>query len=413
MTELLLRVGRLVDGTGAPPVRDQEILVRDGAIAAIGPAGSLTSTGEVREYPAGTALPGLIDTHVHLTFSAGPTHDVVRATLERESDDELFLRAAANAQRHLAAGVTSLRDCGGRGNVTLRLRDAARAGAMPLPRISACGPAITTARGHLNYLRCVAEGEPAVRAAAKRVLEEGADFVKICATGGIMTAESDPMAPQYSVPELAAAVEEADARGTLVAAHALSRVGLERCVEAGVRSIEHCLWQTGLGEFDFGPETARTMVERGVVAGLTFSAVSQAGYRAAKGAPVPEGFGPWQARLANRYAAERRMIDAGVAYTVHSDAGVRETPFGDFWVCLATMVHELKVTPVEAIRAATAVPAALLGWADRVGSLTVGRRADLLVVAGDPAAEIEALAQVEAVFLDGAPVGERGRLRVR
>src|SRR5205085_2065709 len=127
-------------------------------------------------------------------------------------------------------------------------------GLVPGPRLRVSGPAITTPRGHLNYLGSIARNEDEMRARAREVLDAGADFIKLCATGGIMTAESDPMASQYTTAELRAAVEVAEERGTLVAAHVLATEGLERCIRAGVRSIEHCLWQDVPGEFRFRPE---------------------------------------------------------------------------------------------------------------------------------------------------------------
>ncbi len=401
----LIRAARLVDGTGAQPLADHEIVVVDSAIAAVRPIGSESVRQEtpIDEFPGATVLPGLIDSHVHLTFNAAATHEQVRDTLAGETDAQLLTRALANARAHLAGGVTSLRDCGGRGFVTLAARDLAREDPS-LPRIAACGPAITTSLGHLYYLGLVAEGEAGVGRAAREVLDRGADFVKICATGGIMTPESDPLAAQYTIAELASAVAAAEARGTLVAAHSLNREGLARCVAAGVRSIEHCLWQTAPGEFAFDPELAAELRARGVVAGLTFAGISQARYRAGRGLPTGEDLGPWAQRLAGRFGAERAMIDAGVRHTVHSDAGVRQTPFGEFWLCLAAMVQELGVTPLAAIHAATAAPAALLGWGDRLGTLAPGRRADILVVHGDPSERIEALASVLAVYRDGIPV---------
>src|SRR5437588_4172563 len=133
----ILRASQLIDGTGAAPRPDTEVVIDGARIAAIRPAGSGAEGGvEVVEYPGATVLPGLIDAHVHLTFCAGKSHDEVRARLAEESDEELFARALANARAHLASGVTSLRDCGGRGGVTLALRDAVREGRCAGPRIA-------------------------------------------------------------------------------------------------------------------------------------------------------------------------------------------------------------------------------------------------------------------------------------
>jgi imidazolonepropionase-like amidohydrolase len=411
----LILAGRLIDGTGAPPVERMALVLREGTIEAVVPQAHLSRSqwqgASVLDLEAATVLPGLIDTHAHLTFNAGPNHDVVRSAVVEESDGRLALRALANAQAHLAGGVTTIRDTGGRGFLTLAVRDAVCDGLVLGPRLQASGPAITTTRGHLNYLGAIANSAEEVRQWSRQVLDAGADFIKLCATGGIMTAESEPLGSQYTTEALREAVEEAESRGTLVAAHVLAAEALERCVRAGVRSIEHCLWQDEPGVFRFQPELAAEMREKQIVAGLTFAGVSQARYKELKlGADSGADMGVWQQRLVNRYAAEREMIAAGVRYVLHSDAGVRETPFGTFWLTLATAVFELEISPLQAITAATATPAALMGLDQEVGTLQPGRRADLLVIEGDPSEQIELLARPKKVLLNGALVAEDGNL---
>jgi imidazolonepropionase-like amidohydrolase len=405
----LILAGRLIDGTGAEPLERQALVLREGRIAEVVAQPDLSRThrqgASLLDLGDATVLPGLIDTHVHLTFNAGPNHDVVREAVVMESDERLAVRAIGNAQAHLAGGVTTVRDTGGRGLVTLAVRDAVREGLAPGPRIQASGPAITTTRGHLNYLRGIANGAAEVRRRAAEVLDAGADFVKLCATGGIMTAESEPMGSQYTVAELREAVDEAASRGTLVAAHVLAYESLERCVQAGVRSIEHCLWQDAPGEFRFRPELAEEMKRQGTFAGLTFAGISQAHYRkTVLGDPAAPDMGVWQERLARRYEAEREMIASGVRYVLHSDAGVRETPFGTFWLTIATGCLELEISPLDAIRATTSSAAALMGLTDLTGALAPGLQADLLVVDDNPAERIEALARPKMVLLGGAIV---------
>jgi len=427
----VILAGQLIDGTGAPPMERQALVLREGRIAAVLPQADLTRTqlqdASVLDLGEATVLPGLIDTHAHLTFNAGPDHETVRRAVVTESDERLALRSIANAQAHLAGGVTTIRDTGGRGFVTLAVRDAVRDGLVVGPRIQASGPAITTTRGHLNYLGCIANNAVELRQRSKEVLDAGADFVKLCATGGIMTAESEPLGSQYTEAELREAVDEAETRGTLVAAHALAAEALGYCVRAGVRSIEHCLWQDTPGEFRFQPELAAEMRRKGIVAGLTFAGISQGRYlkhrseqesarsgidAAEQSGPPATGMGVWQQRLANRYVAEREMVASGVQYVLHSDAGVRETPFGRFWLILATACFELGITPLQAITATTATPAALMGLESETGSLRAGRWADLLVVDENPAERIEALAHPRLVLLAGRPVADQSGLRI-
>lgn len=409
----LILADTLIDGTGAAPLRRAALLLHQGRIQQVLSQADLSRTqreGVVLDLGAASVLPGLIDPHVHLTFNAGPNHEVVRRAITEESDARLVARAVANAQAHLAGGVTTVRDVGGRGFLTLAVRDAVRDGIVVGPRMRVSGPAITTPRGHLNYLGAIARNAEELRARAREVLDAGADFVKLCATGGIMTAESDPIAPHFTEAELREAVEEAEGRGTLVAAHVLSFAGLEPCVRAGVRSIEHCAWQDAPGEYRFRPEVAAEMREKGYFAGFTFAGIGQARYRAQVLGLPGEDLGVWQQRLENRFASERQTIAAGVRYVLHSDAGVRGTPFGEFWLVLAAACYELDLPPLEAIRAVTATAAALLGWDAEVGSLQPGRRADLLVVDGNPAEEIAALRAPRLVLKDGHVVARDGAL---
>jgi imidazolonepropionase-like amidohydrolase len=425
----VILAGQLIDGAGGPPLPRRALVLREGRIVASVPQGELTRTqlqdAAVLDLGEATVLPGLIDTHVHLTFNAGPDHETVRRAVVTESDERLALRSIANAQAHLAGGVTTVRDTGGRGLVTLAVRDAVRDGLVIGPRIQASGPAITTTRGHLNYLGAIANSADELRRRAVEVLDAGADFVKLCATGGIMTAESEPLGSQYTEAELQEAVDEAESRGTLVAAHVLAAEALGRCVRAGVRSIEHCLFQDAPGEFQFQPALAEEMRRRGVVAGLTFAGISRGRYLehvaehgvsgnggpiARTGGPTATGMGVWQQRLANRYAAERELVASGVRYVLHSDAGVRETPFGGFWLTLATACYELGLTPLQAITATTATPAALMGLQDEVGLLQVGKWGDLLAVDGNPAEWIEDLAHPRLVLLNGRVVAQHGGL---
>lgn len=400
---------RLIDGCGAEPLERAAVIVQAGRITFVGRRVDLAPThragAEILDLEGATLLPGLIDSHVHLTFNAAPTHAEVRAELETALDGWLAVRAVANAQRHLASGVTTVRDVGGRGFLTLGIRDAINAGIVAGPRVQAAGPAITTTGGHLHYLGTVADSAAEVRAVAAEILGQNADLLKICATGGIMTAESNPTGPQYDTDALRAAVEEADRRGRIVAVHVLGLEALRRCVHAGVRSIEHCTFQTEPGAYDFEPEVAEQMRRQGLVAGLTFAGLGRARYReqALEHTDVPD-LGPWRGRMEARYEVERELIASGVRYVLHSDAGVRDTPFGDFWLTPASACFELGISPLEAIRAVTSGPAALLGLGGEIGTLAPGYRADLLAVDGDPSERIEALSQVRAVFQDGGRV---------
>lgn len=396
---MLLTAARLFDGTGASHTPAPWVQIADGRIAAVGsgppPAGASAN------FPGCTILPGLIDTHVHLVFSALTTHEAIIAQVGRESDDELLDRALANARSALLAGVTTVRDCGGRGRVVQAARDRIRSGRAQGAEILACGVPITTTGGHCHWLGLVADGEAAAVAAAERMLREEADFLKVMATGGNMTAGSDPMTPQYDAATLTCVADLGRAAGKHTAAHVLSRSAIPHAVAARVRTIEHCDWRTSVDRYEFDPDLARKMIDQNQYVGLTMSGLARRAF-------VPElagdTSGPFR-RLDARFACERRMLDFGVRFTLHSDAGVRLTPIDRFALGLRAAVLELRLTPAEAIRAATTTAAEAIGLSDR-GVIAPGKRADLLIVEGDPTADIAALERVRAVFQAGRFVGD-------
>jgi imidazolonepropionase-like amidohydrolase len=317
--------------------------------------------------------------------------------ISTETESILIARAIGNAQAALRAGITTLRDCGGRGLVSLVVRDAIRQGLVVGPDVLASGMPITTTTGHLHYLGLIANTELEVRAAAERMAAAGVDFVKIIATGGNMTPSSDRFQCQYSTASLRAAVEVGRRAGLHTAAHVLAYGAILQCVEAGVRTIEHCMWRVNEERYEFNPELARRMAANGQYAGFTMSAPTWRSIR-------PEMTNLDQALFLDldaRFELERRTIDAGVKYMLHTDAGVRQTPFGpSLALGVQAAARELRLTPLEAIQAVTHTPAAALGLADR-GVVRPGKRADLILIDGNPLDDLSALLRVRAVMKGG------------
>jgi imidazolonepropionase-like amidohydrolase len=396
MSSLWLTADRLFDGTGAAPLAPAALLVDGSALQAVvsggpppGPAGRL-------DFPGCTVLPGFIDTHVHLVFSALDSNEAVVEQVGRESDEELLARALANARAALHAGVTTVRDCGGKGRIVQRVRDLVARGAAEGADVLSCGMPITTRRGHCHWLGLIADGHDAACRAAGRMLEEGADFLKVMATGGNMTPISDPMTPQYEPRTLAAIAELGRAAGRHTAAHVLSRSALPAVVAARIRTIEHCDMRVEPERYEFDPELARRIAAENLFVGLTMSGNTRRAFLPAVRANTS---GPVR-RLDARFACERRLIDSGVRFTLHSDAGVRWTPIDRFALGLRAAVLELHLTPAEVLRAATATAAEAIGLTDR-GVLAPGKRADLLVVEGDPLRDAACLERVRAVMKAG------------
>ncbi len=210
----VLRASRLIDGAGADPIDDGVVVSVDGTITDVGAARDVNvpeGTDVItRDYPGCTLLPGLIDCHTHLLFSAS---DQALDDAIHDSDETLLLRGLANAQAELRCGVTTLRDCGGRGLLTLALRDGIDRGLVAGPRILAAGMPITTTGGHLNFCGLEADGVHEAIKATRRLCKGGVDFIKVMATGGGMTPGTNPRAPQYTVEELSAIVAEAHRDG--------------------------------------------------------------------------------------------------------------------------------------------------------------------------------------------------------
>jgi imidazolonepropionase-like amidohydrolase len=392
MATMVYTADRLFDGTGAAAVRNPVVRIEGECIAAVstGPA-----AGAVH-FPGCTIVPGLIDTHVHLVFSALDSNEAVVEQVGRESDEELLARALANARAALHAGVTTVRDCGGKGRITQEVRDRIARGAAEGADVLSCGMPITTTRGHCHWLGLIADGHDAACRAAGRMLEEGADFLKVMATGGNMTPSSDPMTPQYEPRTLARIAERGRSAGRHTAAHVLSRSALPAVVAARIRTIEHCDMRVGEERYEFDPELARRIAAENLFVGLTMSGNTRRAFLPAVRANTS---GPVR-RLDARFACERRLLDSGVRYTLHSDAGVRWTPIDRFALGLRAAVLELRLTPAEALRAATATAAEAIGLTDR-GVLAPGKRADMLIVEGDPLADAACLERVRAVMKAG------------
>ena len=399
MADILITADRMFDGTGAATLVRPALKISGSRIELVerGLLPPPGCSGERFDFPGCTILPGLIDTHVHLVMSALATNEAIIAQVERESDEELLARGLANAKAALASGLTTVRDCGGRGRVVQEIRDRIRAGQAPGPDVLACGAPITTRTGHCHWLGLIADTMDQVRQAAMRMLAEDADFLKVMATGGNMTPSSDPMKAQYDAESLALIADLGREAGKHAAAHVLSQAALPGVVAARYRTIEHCDWRVEEFRYQFEPKLARQIIDQEQYVGLTMSGLARRQF-------LPEvrnnPIGPVR-RLDMRFACERQMLDFGVPYTLHSDAGVRLTPIERLDLGLRAAQIELKLTPAEILVAVTRTPAIALGLADR-GTVQPGKRADLVVVEGDPLHDLACMERVRAVMKAGA-----------
>jgi imidazolonepropionase-like amidohydrolase len=403
MTAQLIRAGTLIDGTGAPAIRDGAVVIADGRIVYAGPAANAPAqeipADRQIDAPDGTVLPGLIDSHVHLTFNARTraTAEAVIEQLGTDDDYMIAIRAVQAAQACLGAGITTVRDCGAKGLVVLRLRDLIASGFINGPRILACGMPITTTAGHCHWCGLEADGEHEVTVAARSMARAGADFIKVMATGGGMTARSNINEPQYTVGELSAIRREAHRLGRRVTAHSHAGKGQRVCLDAGIDMIEHCNWHSPDG-WAFDEELMAEVVRAGTWIGITHSGPQQAAAKA--GTPydaLPQA-------LRDRFETLQEMRHMGTKIVLHGDAIAPMTCYEDFPYTIVAAVRYGGFSPVEAVHAATGRAADAIAILDETGTLTPGKAADILVVDGDVTADIEALARTRAVLRDGQVV---------
>jgi imidazolonepropionase-like amidohydrolase len=406
---LVLVADRLVDGTGRPALEAAFVAIEGERIAAVGSGsgaeGRLPESVKRLDFPGCTILPGLVDSHVHLTFSAGPVplHD-----LQGDSDTRLALRGIANARAALQAGVTTVRDLGSRGRITLDLRDAVAAGVVPGPRILACGRPITSPGGHCHFLGGVAQGVEAVSRLATELVEQGVDAIKIMGTGGNMTATSDPLRAQFAVDELREVVRVARAAGRRVTVHVRGVDGMRRAVDAGVDGIEHARMEVAPGQWGFDDGLARRMAEKAITAAPTLAASFRASQAKAAGFKVGlrEGMVPIPVRQQNA----ARLRECGVPVVVGTDAGAALANFDEAVHLELELLVGAGWTPLEAIEAGTRGAAMAIGLEGQLGTIEPGKIADLVIVRGDPTRDIRDIRHVEHVFHGGRVAASAGQL---
>ena len=397
----ILANARIIDGTGE--VQEDRFIVLDGgAIADIRPMADFPETpnAEIVDVAGNTVMPGIIDCHVHLSIDgdADPIGQVVA-----DSDALAALRMAKNAEKTLAAGITTVRDLGAKNHVDISFRRAVAEGVYrAAPRLILSGQPVTMTGGHCWQFGREANGADDVRRAAREQIRAGADCVKLMATGGILTQGNEIGAAQLEEAEMRAAIEEAEKAGKLTAVHAHGASGIKNGVRAGVHSVEHAYY--------LDDEGIDMMLARGTWLVPTAAAVGLVVENGIDAGIPPDVVEKAEAAIESQRATCRKAWRAGVKIAMGTDAGTPYNRHGENMQELEAMVA-VGMSPMEAICAATRRGAELLGLADEIGTIEAGKTADILVVDGDPLEDIAILRATDRIALvlkDGEVVARRG-----
>jgi imidazolonepropionase-like amidohydrolase len=396
----IVRAGKLLDVKTGKLQTNQVVVIEGDKIVSVGPASEIktSSADTLIDLPNATVLPGLIDAHTHLTFNPHFGYETLAISVPREA-----LTGAHNARLTLDAGFTTVRNVGARGYSDVALRDAINAGDVPGPRMLVSGPALSITGGHCDndllpyeYHASsdgAADGIEQVQHKTREIIKYGADLIKVCATGGVLSRGDDPNASQYTLEEMKAIVADAHRLGRKVAAHAHGAQGVIWASEAGVDSVEH-------GHL-MNDAAVATLKKNGTYLVPTLYLVDWQREHAAQ-ANLPE-FAKRKMEMISAIGKQnaKKAFEAGVKIGLGTDAAVY--PHG-------LNAHELEVyvklgiTPLQAIQTATINDADLLGWSDKIGTIESGKWADIIAVDGDPLQDITTLQHVKFVMKGGEVV---------
>jgi imidazolonepropionase-like amidohydrolase len=395
---VVIHAGRVLDVKTGKTLTGQTIVIQGDKIASVGAEAQVPAGVVVIELPNATVLPGLIDAHTHITFDPNFGYSTLGISTPRQA-----LTGAKNARVTLEAGFTTIRNVGASGYADVALRDAINAGDVPGPRMLVSGPALSISGGHCDnnllpfeYHKTnegVADGVEAVQHKTREIIKYGADVIKICATGGVLSKGDDPNAAQYTLEEMKAIVADAHRLGRKVAAHAHGAQGAIWASEAGVDSVEH-------GHL-MNDAAIATLKKNGTYLVPTLYLMDWQKDNA-KEANLPD-YAKRKMEMVSEMGQmnAKKAFAAGVKIGFGTDAAVY--PHGLNAHEFAVYVR-LGMTPLQAIQSATVNDADLLGWSDKVGTIEPGKFADIIAVDGDPLADVTTLERVKFVMKGGEVV---------
>jgi imidazolonepropionase-like amidohydrolase len=374
---MLIKGASILDVVSGELIDNSVIVVERGRIEYVGPPNAApTTSAKVLDLQGHTILPGLIDMHVHLT-SGGGYHGYERLKL---TDERRAILGVVHAKQTLMAGFTTVRNVGAGSFGDVALRDAINDGDIPGPRMLVSGPPIGITGGHCsdnNLLppeygisgEGVADGPWAARTAVRRNIKYGADLIKTCSTGGVLSKGTKVGAPQYTVAELTALVDEAHSRGLKVASHAHGAEGIINALVAGADTIEHASF---IDEYILGEGASSGILEESLEKERRTGATQRANFK--------------------------KAVEAGATIVYGTDAGVY--PHGQNAKQLSRMTR-FGMTPLQALQSATTVAAKVMGLGYEIGKIEAGYAADFVAVEGNPIEQIELLETPSAVIKGG------------
>jgi imidazolonepropionase-like amidohydrolase len=390
----LIRNVTLIDGLGGEPHADWAVAVEGERIAWIGPSAQAPAFDphNVVDGKGHWLLPGMINCHVHLCNDGSA--DLFGQVLN-DSVPIATIRSVINARLTLAAGITTVRDCGAASQIAIEIAKAVDSGLIEGPRVRAAGRVVTMTGGHGHFIGREADGPDEVRKAVRAEIKGGANFIKVMATGGVLTPGVDPSQTAFQLDELQAAVEEAHKAGRPAASHAIGNGGIKNALKAGIDSVEH--------GFYLDDEAVNLALKNETFLVPTLIAVDQIVNNGAQG-----GIPDWVVKKAQGESGHHResfvmAVKSGMRIAAGTDAGTPFNPHGDLPLELAKMV-EFGLSPMLAIVAATSNAARLLRMDDQIGSVEKGKVADLILVPGDPLRDIGAMRRPAFVMKSGRVV---------
>ncbi len=407
----IIQAPRLFDAAGTTHKEGASLWIEGDKITGVygREAPATPEHARVLEFENGCILPGLIDSHTHLMYGTGERMKGPRSydhVNEEDSDGLMLLRSVRNAYQHLLkAGVTSMRDLGARNRITFDLKEGASAELFKgFPTLHVCGRAVTITGGHFHFGHEEADGADECRKAVRRLVKEGADFIKIMGSGG-GTYITDNRLASYTIPELRAIADETHRHGKACTVHAIATESISNAVEAGIDCIEHYEFV----EMNFDRKLDPAVADQMIANSVWLSPTIQTGYRGMEQMLQIQEQRPLNPRESEdlvylQWKQEGQLYVTGALYEMGAQRFLMGTDaiseFGDYAIGLRLM-SEAGIPNAEVLHAATRNCAEAMGILDQVGTLEIGKKADVTVVTGDPLTNIRAVEDVVQVIKAG------------